>query len=40
MKTDVLKAQLVMGALELVLPISAQRHRRVIAADGVFPEVR
>src|SRR5687767_4853150 len=40
MKTDMLEAQFTMSALELCLPVGTQRHGRVIAADGVFPEVR
>src|SRR5688500_11137106 len=29
-----------MSALELCLPVGTQRHRRVIAANSMFPEVR
>ena len=39
-KAHITKAQLVVAAPQLRLPVGAQRERRVAAADGVFPRMR
>jgi hypothetical protein len=40
MKANMPKPELVVSSFYIALPIVAQRHRRVVASDRVFPEVR
>ena len=40
MEPNVTKAEFVMGTTQLISPIGAEGHRRVVAPDSVFPEMR